>query len=103
MSIFNDNIRSKTITEQVMDFAWEEFDKNYDGRFLKIKNGDGLYRYLVQNNFPGKSSPWFYYILKGMDRLRWATGKTYDFHVEKWGPENGYLTGHTKAIVVTEI
>ena len=101
MSIFNDNIRSRTITEQVMDFAWEEFDKERGS--CELKNGDDLYRFLVQNNFPGKSAPWSYYILKGMNKLGWITGKTYDFHVEKWGSGNGYLTGYTKAIVVTEI
>ena len=101
MSLFDDNIRSRTITEQVMDFAWEEFDKERGSH--ELKNGDDLYKFLVQNNFPGKLAFWSYYILKGMNRLKWITGKTYDFHVEKWSSGNGYLTGLTKAIVVTEI
>lgn len=84
-----------------MDFAWEEFDKERGSH--KLKNGDDLYRFLVQNNFPGKSSLWSYYILKGMARLKAITGKTYDFHVERWDDGNGYLTGLSKAIVVTEV
>jgi len=104
MSIFSDNIKSRSITEQVFDFAVDEYLKalGTSSRWVP-KTGDELYTKLVQRNFPGKSASWSYYIMKGMDRLKSITGKTYDFHVEKWGAGNGYLTGLTKAIVVTEV
>lgn len=105
MSVFSDNIKSRSITEQVFDLAVDEYLKTSGGTSCRweLKTGDELYTKLVQHNFPGKSAPWSYYIMKGMDRLKAITGKTYDFHVEKWGPGNGYLTGLTKAIVVTEV
>ena len=105
MSVFSDNIKSRSITEQVFDFAVDEYLKNFGSTSSRwnLKTGDDLYTKLVQYNFPGRNTPWSYYIMKGMKRLKSITGKTYDFHVEKWGEGNGYLTGYTKAIVVTEV
>ena len=109
MSVFSDNIKSRTITEQVFDFAVDEYWKTSGSTSARweLKSGDQLYTKLVQSNFPsnfpGANATWSYYIMKGMNRLKAITGKTYDFHVEKWGPGNGYLTGLTKAIVVTEV
>ena len=105
MSVFSDNIKSRSITEQVFDFAVDEYWKTSGSTSARweLKSGDDLYTKLVQYNFPGKEAPWSYYIMKGMDRLTDVTGKRYDFHVEKWGEGNGYLTGLTKAIVVTEV
>jgi hypothetical protein len=106
MSVFSDNIKSRSITEQVFDFAVDEYLKISGSTSCRweLKTGDELYTKLVQQNFPDwKTTPWSYYIMKGMDRLKAITGKTYDFHVEKWGSGNGYLTGLTKAIVVTEV
>ena len=103
MSLFNNNIESKTITEQVFDFALIEFKKAHNRggnklRGYKLENGNDLYNYIIRNDgLRGASGlGWSYYLILGMYKLGDITGKLYEYHVDRC------FGGDIKAIVVKE-